>query len=405
MLALTHARVLFGAELTPRQDTTVLIDSGKIVSVGGRVPDDAGCIINLRGKTVLPGLVDIHTHFAGSSSLEHLDPGRRVNTYDYTEAREGFLDWGVLTVRSCGDVCPDILEFRDGQRRGAGKPSPRLFAAGPWVQGTGAHPASTIYCDNPVILSDAAICVDDGSDLDAIVRSVKSRGADWLKLFYAGSPFFFGEKTPAVMSESCLRRLVRAGHENGMPVMVHVDGASDMLAAAKAGADSIEHVLGVGCGDCDYTPELLELLAEKQIAVVPTMTVSKSFAGGGNPAGDETYARIKALLPEMLRSGVKICAGCDSGIPFVPFGQSLHEELACLVDGGMTPRQALQSATSVNASVLGIGRETGTLDAGMDADLMITDGDPLEDISASRKICMVIKGGAVIRDRMTGCTV
>lgn len=379
---------------------SVCVEKGLIKYIG---PDsetaDADVYIDLKGRYVIPGLVDMHSHFSGSSSFDHLDPGTRINTYDYTEAREGFLHWGVTAVRSCGDPCPDILEFRDDAL--AGKLSaPRIYAAGKWIQGIDAHPAYTVYGAHPVIIERAAICVDEHSDLEAAVDTVRNMGSDWLKLFYASSPALFGGREVKCMSRDCLIELTRIAHQKGMKVMVHVDGASGADAAADAGVDSIEHVLAIHCEDFDYSDSLIDKIASKGIAVVPTMVLSKNF-GGGTGAADSTYKKIAEIVGRMHKAGVTLCAGCDSGVPFVPFGEALHDELSCLVDAGFSPAEALKAGSSVSASVLGCS-DSCALKTGDRADLVILEGNPLEDISNTKKIAMVIMGGRIVRDELGG---
>ncbi len=400
MLLLKNASLVdvVNAELIP--GASVLIENGIIKALGADAEGVcADSVIDLKGRFLMPALVDMHSHFSGSSGFDHLDPGERVNTYDYTEAREGFLRWSVLTVRSCGDPTPDILDFRDDSA--AGKlVAPRIYAAGKWIQGVEAHPAFTVYGAHPVVLEKAAICVDENSDLEAAVDSIKTAGSDWLKLFYASSPALFGEKPLRCMSRECLAKLTEIAHRKGMKVMVHIDGASGAEAAVEAGVDSIEHVLAVHCEDYGYSDELIEFIAAKGITIVPTMVLSKNF-GGGAGAAVSTYEKIVSVVARMHKAGVRICAGCDSGVPFVPFGESLHDELGCLTEAGFSPWEALRAASCLSAEVLGC-TVAGSIEPGKSADMLVLDGNPIEDISNTKKIAMVICRGRIVRDDLTG---
>jgi len=403
MHALLNANLVDVAAGAILADMTVLIQNGSITAVGPNLPIPAEAVtVPLQGRYVLPGLIDLHTHISGSAGFDHPEPGQRKNTYDYSEAREGFFDWGVLTVRTCGDICPDVLQFRDEMKAALPPRAPTVFAAGPWVQGENAHPLYTVYGANPVYQRQGCFCVDDESDLTAVVLQIRQQGVDWLKLFYGGNPMLFSDKPMTRMSRYCLHELTRLGHENGLKVMVHVDGATDMAEAADAGVDTIEHTLAAGYGDDSFTPELYQLLVQKRIAVIPTMDVSKRL-GGGVDFALETHERLKTVIREMHEAGVVIGAGCDSGVPFVPFGESLHEELACLVSAGFSPAEAIRAATAVNASLLGCQETAGKIEAGFDADLLIVKENPLKDIEHTKQIQMVIKSGAIVRDHITGC--
>lgn len=400
MLLLKNATVIDVKEGKPVADCSVFIEGGIIKELRKSRDDDrAESIVDLKGRFLIPALTDMHSHFSGSSGFDHLDPGTRVNTYDYTEAREGFLRWGVLNVRSCGDPCPDILSFRDDVDSGK-IISPKIIAAGMWIQGKDAHPAYTVYGAHPTVLEKAAICVDEASDLVGTVESVRNMGSDWLKLFFASSPALFGGKPVSCMSRQCLSKLTAIAHQKGMKVMVHVDGANDAAAAADAGVDSIEHILAINCLDSDYSDGLIKKIADKKIAVVPTMVLSKNFDGGSGAAAS-TYEKIRTIVRRMHKAGVTICAGCDSGVPFVPFGKALHDELECLVDAGFSPVEALRAASCVSADVLG-NKGAGSIAVGNFADIIVLDEDPTALISNTKKISMVICRGRIVRDEMTG---
>lgn len=150
------------------------------------------------------------------------------------------------------------------------------------------------------------------------------------------------------LTSAQVRRIIRAAHTNDLPVMCHVDDATDLEQALDAGVDTIEHVINVGTEFHQFSPALLDRLASSDTWVVPTMVATK-LHDGSIPGAPLVYSALKDAVGQMIQAGVKLGVGCDSGIPFIPYGECVHMEMELLRDAGMSDLQALTAATGGNA--------------------------------------------------------
>lgn len=406
MLAFTNAKLIDGTGAAPISNATILVEGGKIHSVfcGTSVPEGTH-IIDLNGMTVIPGLGDAHTHISGSSSFDRLGFNYRRPTYDYAEAREAFLHWGVVNVRDCGNISPDVLEYRDDERRGT-IISPRVYSVGPWFQCAGGHPAFTV---GPMVglkeqetIDAACIAIDDETDIESEVKRVSAMNVDAIKVFIAHIDKG-GYPTPVkTLQEEQVRRVASAAHECGKKCLCHVDDPDDMAAAVRAGVDFVEHTIAVGATVTEISDELIALLKEHKTVVDPTMVSivnwDKGQVAGAKPVSDELLKAVKKLY----NAGIPLLVGCDSGIPFVPYGESVHQEMELFAKAGVPTLDILRMATLGNAEAMGLAETCGSIEAGKAADLVVLQGDPLENISATRSIVMVMKDGKIVRDDFLG---
>jgi imidazolonepropionase-like amidohydrolase len=398
MLIIKNVNLIDGTGKPPVL-ANILIDQGKIIDAGAHVPDIAHAdVINAEGMTAIPALSDAHTHFSGSSLFNRPPLGRREKTYDFAEAREACLRWGVTAVRTTGDLMPDILEFRDDAAKGK-QVSPRIVSAGPMFQARGGHPCYTVFGADKEIESDACIIIDDDTDIEQKVKAVAKLKVDWIKVFYAHiNKMNYPEPVPRI-SYRTLERTVNAAHELGLPVMVHVDGADEMADAARCGADSIEHMLGVGADSTDFSEELIGHIVKKNIIVVPTMISILKF-DAKLPGSVPVWEKLKAAVLRFKNSGIPIAVGCDSGIPLVMHGESVHDELSLMVEAGFTPMEAICAGTNGNAKLLRREHCLGTIERGEDADLLLLGSDPLKDIRHTKDIKMVFMRGKIVYDNL-----
>ena len=398
MLVLRNATVFSSPEIPPAQGATVIVDGNRIKHAGTDkgVAYGADVVIDLKGGFVLPGFIDAHVHFGGADGFDRPGICNRHESYDYLKARMDALNWGITTIRSTGDYTPEIFEFRDEVNLGK-TVSPRIIAAGKMFQAKGGHPMDTVFGSNENMTLGCAVMVDDSTDLDAEVKKLVEEGADWIKAFIAVvNKVSFGTPIPRIPPDK-IRKIVDLAHSYGKPCMIHVDDARLLREAAEAGADSIEHVFSVGVTHTDIDDDLIKLLIDKQIYVVPTVYSIKAHE---NPDGEMplVYDKLIAQVNKMIKAGVNIGVGTDSAIPFVSIGESLHGELEQLVKCGMTPAQAIVAATSGNAKLLRREHELGSILPGFLADLVVVDGDPLSDITKTRNIRLVIMNGRIVVD-------
>jgi len=399
MLALRHAHVIDGTGGAPLEDTTIVVD-GSVVQVAAPdalVPSEAQ-VLDLRGLSVLPGLIDAHVHLGGfvvddpewQFSLWSAFPFFLDFARDFKRRRTLALENGVTTVRSAGDNHPQILRLRD--RLDAGKRlGPRIIAVGPIFTAPGGHPASTIYKGNRYVVEHATRQVEDPNEARAEVQRLASDGADQIKAVYGGAnPFDLDHPVPKLQF-GVLQALVDEAHQCGLPAMVHVGTAKDAIEAVSAGANSLEHGILPGAGSPECPTELVNAMLDHGTFFVPTLTAAWAM----KRTFPDALGNSMRWVAEMHRAGVCIALGTDAGAPGVVIGRAAHRELELLVESGLAPKEAIAAGTCNAAGVIRRADRLGTIEPGKQADLIAIAGDPLKDIRMTREIRLVLKGGTV----------
>lgn len=399
-VVLRPERVWDGTSDQAASGWVVLVRGDRIESVGPstslRIPSDA-TIIDLPRVTLLPGLIDAHSHL-------FLHPYNETSWDDQVLRESLALRTARATVHARQTLASGWILLRDLGTEGAGYadvglkeaidagiiPGPHLLVATKAIVATGAYGPKAVLPDrDPPLLG--AETADGVEEITKVVRDQIGKGADWIKVYadYRWGPN--GEARPTFTVEE-LSKMVEVARSSGRPVVAHASTAEGMRRATLAGVETIEH------GD-GGTPEIFRLMKEHGVALCPTVAAGDALLRyrGWVPGRDPEPASIRAKkesLAAALAAGVTLCNGSDVGV--FPHGDNARE-LELLVAYGLKPVDALRAATSTNAKVLHMEDRLGRVAPGLWADLIGVEGDPLTDIAAVRNVKFVMKGGVVFR--------
>jgi imidazolonepropionase-like amidohydrolase len=377
-IALVNANVVNVTDGTVQRNVIVVMRAGRIESVGSPSPPAGVRAIDVRGRYVLPGLIDAHVHIANLRSLRTA------------------LESGVTTARSSGVSHYVDVGMRDLVKQGYVS-GPDLVAAGYHVRPSIAEEA---FFDHP---SHAALMrgVTTVESLRQMVQANLSRGVDWIKVLAterAGTPNTDPRKQ--VYTEEELRAVVDEAKAKNVPVQAHAHGAEGALAAVKAGVRSIEH-------GTYLTDEALQLMAKLGTFFDPTMEAVKDVADVGGDYDDrDLQLRGRHMLPRLREAigrahklGVNIVAGSDTGYGPASVGR-VSIEVANLVDAGLPVLAALQAATVNNARMLLREKQLGQIAVGFEADAIVVERNPLEHVVTLQDPLLVISNGRIGLDRL-----
>ncbi len=390
-----------------RGPSTVIVQGGRILRIedGASAPDGA-TIVDLRDKTVMPGLIDVHVHLtfdAGQPWYQHMTP-KYSEPYAATVGLKNALITaraGFTTVRDLGGAPLAALAMRDAIREGA-FPGPRIQVAGPGLSIIGGHGDDAVglspelaklielHGDQYWVCTGAQQCAE-------AVRKIAALGVDAIKMHATG-----GVLDPGAMgleqhfSNEEMKAIIDTAHQMHLRVAAHAHGATGIAAVVRAGVDSVEH------GTFADDNGIKEMKARGTYFDATLMAFSglQLYLGKGiYTANSEAKARQTLdawgkALGRAYRAGVPIALGTDAAV--FPHGRNA-EELGLMVSkGGMTPRDALIAATKGGADLLGLASETGTLEQGKSADLIAVTGDPLTDPAAVTHVHYVMVEGRPI---------
>ncbi len=430
-LAIAHATLIDGTGAAARANVTILIRDGTIARVmdaDAAVVPEGVRLIDATGKFVIPGLADMHVHF-GTGGLLPFDSA----TVD--RVLRQFLFYGVTTIFNVGATgggLDDVLRLRAMRAEGR-LTGPRIYATGGLLTVPGSHPIGTI-----MHLPDGADSatfdwsrrgvwvVRTPDDVRRTVARLAAAKMDGIKIVIESGPTAFGDDHPQ-MPPALVSAAVTEATRHGLPVFAHATSLDELEEAVA------HHVRGVMHLVADPRPpsaKLLGVMAQEGMYCVPTLSlfiwtgtwgapsqvltdpflrsgvearviqslVASPLAPKTPPSADDWAWRrgLLGALKSAYDAGVPIVGGSDTGNPFVFPGYSMHEELALMVEAGLTPMEALVSATRRAAEMVGAADTFGTVEPGKRADLLILGGDPLADIRNTRTLEVVVQGGRIV---------
>lgn len=375
-LALINANVVEVRAGRVLRGVTVIVRDGRIESVGKAASTTGLRTLDLRGRHLVPGLMDAHTHI---TSLE---------------AAKRALESGVTTVRSSGVSSYTDVGLRELVRQGA--------VAGPDVLASGYHIrprlAEEAFLDTPTLAS-LMPGLRSPEDVRQAVRANLARRVDWIKVL-ATERAGLADTDPRkqALTEEQLRAAVEEA--GSVPVQAHAHGDEGARAAVRAGVRSIEH-------GTYLSAETLAAMKDKGVFFVPTLTTVVDLVEAGGDydipvlrnRGRHMLPRLRQTVKDAHQAGVKIVAGADTGYGPNSLTRISHE-VAAFAELGMTPAQALRTATLVAAEMLRLDGKTGAVEPGLQADLVAVEGDPLEDPAALQDVLLVVSNGRVALDRL-----
>jgi len=384
-------------------DQIILIEAGKVREVGNardvqpHVPASAK-VIDLSRYTVLPGLIDAHTHLTFNPDTEgYRGLGISIPREALTGARNARVTLlaGFTTVRNVGAGGYSDIALRDAINAGD-VPGPRIEASGPALGITGGH------CDNNLLAPQFhafELGVADG--VPAVMAKVRENikyGSDVIKFCATGGVLSQGDSPELEQySPEEMRALIQEAHRLGRKAAAHAHGALGIKDAVLAGVDSIEHGSFINEED-------IQLMKERGTYLVPTLYLDDWFLENYQKLGltENMVAKAKYVMPEArqhvgraFHEGVKVAFGTDAAV--YPHGLNARE-FPVMVKLGMTPLAAIQAATLNAADLLGWADRVGSLEPGHFADLIAVEGDPLQDFSILQNVKVVMKGGEIVKE-------
>jgi len=403
IVAVRAGRLIDPASGTVTAGSVVLVEKGRVTAVGPSVAIPAGArVIDLSGMTVLPGLMDCHTHLVGDyvddkDPLSELKSSSAARAFESIPNARATLDAGYTAVRDVGTYRAFVdVAMRDAIAKGY-FPGPRMFVAGAYLTITGGGGAVTGFSPDVALPWDLRFGVADGPDqVRQRVRDIAQHGVDVIKVLATGAFLTHGSDPHAVeYTYDEMRAAVEEAGHKGLKVAAHAHSADGIKIAVRAGVASIEH--GTYLDD-----EGIRMMKERGTYLVADIYDAEWIRQGAKTGYPEDFATKQPEGDEIQRqafrkaakAGVKIAFGTDASV--YPHGLNARQ-FAWQVKYGQTPMEAIRSATTSAADLIGRDPDIGTIAPGKRADLIAVAGDPLADVSVLEKVAFVMKDGVVYK--------
>ncbi|MEX0843941.1 MAG: amidohydrolase family protein [Balneolaceae bacterium] len=401
-----HAGTLIdGVSDEAKNEQSIIIEENKITAIedGYVNPGDNDKLIDLKSKTVLPGLIDLHVHLESETNPQKYLEAFTFNEADFAMRSTAYakrtLMAGFTTVRELGGSGVNIA-LRNAINQGFVE-GPRIITVGKSIATTGGHADPTNGWKQDLMGNPGPRegVVNGEADARQAVRQRYKNGADHIKITATGGVLSVAKSGDAPQFfEDELDAIVQTAKEYGMHVAAHAHGTEGMKRAVEAGVLTIEH-------GTHMTEEVMDLMIEKGTYYVPTITAGKWVAEKAKvegyypdlvvPKALEIGPKIQNTFAKAYKHGVKIAFGTDAGV--FPHGLN-GQEFRYMTEAGMPVIEAIKSATITAATVLGLQDQIGTIEAGKFADIVATDDNPLNDVSTLEFVSFVMKGGKVYQN-------
>ena len=388
-----------------QNEMTVIINGNKIERIvkGYVVVPQSATLIDLKDKTVMPGLFDLHVHIEGESSPKRYEEGFRMNEADValraTTYAKKTLMAGFTTVRDLGGSGVNV-SLRNAINRGFVE-GPRILTCEKAIGTTGGHadPTNGLRKDLMGDPGPKEGVINSPEDARKAVRQRYKNGADCIKITSTGGVLSVAKdgQGPQFTVEE-LEAIVSTAKDYGMVTAAHAHGAEGMKRAVMAGINTIEH-------GTFMTDEIMRLMVEKGTYYVPTITAGKTVVEAAKKPGyfppmvakkaKEVGPIIQETFAKAYKAGVKIAFGTDSAVS--PHGKNA-QEFIYMTEAGMPPMEAIQSATKVAAEAMKLDDTLGTIEAGKTADIIAVEGNPIQDIKIMMDVKFVMKEGKVFKE-------
>ena len=405
-LVFEGARLLTGERRPPIEDSAVVVNDGRITAAGPRAtikPPAGAMVIDVRGKTIMPALVDAHSHLGYTDVRTGITSSASYTRDNLLDQLRRYAYYGIAATLSLGLDRGDLPY----QLRASPTPGAALFlTAGRGIAMPNAGPNADYW-------KDAAYGVTTEAEARAAVRELAGKKVDIVKIWVDDR-----NKTVTPLPPSLYRPIIAEAHSRGLRVVAHVFYLADAKELLRAGIDGFAH----GIRDLDVDEEIMTLFKQHpQVFVIPNLPdtppsiadlawLSETLPSRAidelrktavaSPARPRLFEVQARSLAKLAAAGVRIAFGTDAGVG-APYGFSAHTELADMVAAGMTPADVIVAATRTSAEVMRLN-QLGTIAAGKSADFIVLDANPLDDIKNTRKIAQVyLRGAKVDRAALT----
>lgn len=381
-----HVIVGDGSEL---HEQDVYIKNGIIADIGKSPVNRKNIqIIDGTGKTLMPGLIDSHVHIQGLQNRCDEDSDRFLAETVPEIFKERILPYGITALKDLGSPRHFIYKLREKIKSGE-ITGPELIIVGPNFTTPDGHPANTLGGDNPWVRKELAAEVTSAEDVHNVIKELKTAGIDFLKITYQGGDYWYFDKKLQIgkLDKSLMEQIIREGKENGLRTTAHVFYKEDVRELLEAGIYGIEH--GILDEDIETDDNIVTLWKESGAHFVPTVNAM-------------TYEKDPQRLKHSIHNlkvlhdaGIFMAMGTDNMLETMS-GETVHKELQYYVEAGLTPMEAIVTATRNSAEHLGILERKGTVEKGKEADLVLLEKNPLEDISYLQFIDKVFLKGQIV---------